>query len=202
MYVNWLLANVVLESWLVLQMVLDFECYCCVRSVNDISSVYDHYEFFVGFHSARYDDWNSMAMLSYSDWKCPLHHYTGTFRIRSMLRLVADDDCWGQQFASNVASDNVDAADWKLVHWFWFVEDLQSIKMYSISNCLFVLTFCLLHCYFLVLHSQFSMWHTLIFCFYLIYINTKHVWGYERAVQKKNTWNFTNQKNKRKWKKK
>lgn len=113
-------------------MALDFGYCCCVRLVSDTSSAFGHYGFSVDSHSALYDDWNWVASLLCLDCRCQHLHCTETFRIRSMWMSVADDDCWGQRFGSNVANDSVDGADCKLVHWFWFVEDLQSIKMYSI----------------------------------------------------------------------
>lgn len=128
-------------------MARDFEYYCCVRLVSDTSSVFGRCEFSVDFHSAQYDDWNWAAMLLCLDCRCQHPHCTETFRIHSMLMSVADDDCSGRRFWSNVANDNVDGADCKLVHWFWFVEDLQSIKMYSIFVSISFLLYVLFRAY-------------------------------------------------------
>lgn len=160
-------------------MVLDFEYCYCVHWVNDTSSVIDHCEFFVGFRSARYDDWNWAVMSWHWDYRCRRLHCTEMFHIRSMLKSVADDDCSGQRFASNVVNDNVDGADCKFVHWFWYVEDWQSIRILSMFNFysldfFFIVLFCLslLQCYFLVLHTQFSMWHTIKRFFVYFFGNT------------------------------
>lgn len=118
-YVNLLVVDyAVREWWLVWQM--DHGCaYCCyVHLVIDISLVFVHYGFSVGYHSMRYDGWIETVMWWHLDYRCHrCHHYTGMFHIHSMSMSVADDhDYSNQRFVLSVANGNVDAADCKLVH--------------------------------------------------------------------------------------
>lgn len=88
--------------------------------------------------------------------------------------LAADGDYSSQQFALIAANGNADVSDCKLVHWFWFVEDLQSIRIEIFFGYLFIamLFSFAANAVFYVTHNQ-----NVIFLKY-------NVWGYERAVHK------------------
>lgn len=162
----------VLVLWLVWQMVHGFVYCCCVRLVTGIWSVFGHYGFCVGCHSAQYDDWNWMADWTCSVCMCQHRHYIGMFHTHSMwMSDAADDDCSSQRCAWNVANGNVDDADCKL-HWFWLVDDFQTIRFFCFQSFNFFCCFFLFVLFFFLFvfiarlfsfaaYAIFYMWHTI-----------------------------------------
>lgn len=129
-YANWLVDYAVHEWWLEWQTGHGYVYYYCVHLVIDIYAVCVHYEFSVGYHLMQYDDWIETVTWLYLDCTCRCLHCTGMFHIHSMLMSDADArDYSSRPFVLNVANDNVDGADCKLVY---IDFDLYMIQQQSI----------------------------------------------------------------------